>query len=575
MRTTLALGAVAVSIACASAPAPAPAADLVVRSGAVFTGDEARPWVTALAVTGDRIVAVGADDDVAGLIGPRTEVIELQGRTVVPGFHDAHVHPISAGREHFGCSLTDAKSVEDILARVRACDQAKPGDGWLVGRGWDLSLFPQANPSKALLDGVVAGRPIYLEGADGHSGWLNSAGLAKAGITRDTPNPPQGVIERGADGAPSGTVREAAAMLAEEQLPKPTLDDDVRALGWAVERLHEAGITSIMDASVDEHRLLAYRALAATGPLNLRGVACVYVDPVDPDAALAQARELRERFADLPLKVTCTKIFLDGVLEGETAVLLEPYLDHPGHNAALNATPAQLQRAVALLERDGFAVHMHVIGDGAVRAALDAYQAATAANGKPGAGRTLAHLQLVHPDDASRFAALGVTANAQSLWAYPDSYIRDVNTPQVGQARVDRMYPWGTLARAGAALVGGSDWPVSSVLPLDAIEVMVRRQDPAQEDGPVLGRGEGLTLERALRAYTVDAARLFGAGGDVGVLRAGARADLVVLDRALEAARATTLSEARAALTIFDGAVVYRRPAPTGAAPVAQVSAAP
>ncbi|MCC7071908.1 MAG: amidohydrolase [Deltaproteobacteria bacterium] len=565
MRLTLPLCALAASIACASAPTPTSSADLVLRSGAVFTGDDARPWVTAVALRGDRVLAVGADADVASLIGPRTELIELQGRTVVPGFHDAHVHPISAGREHFGCSLTEAKSVDEILARVRACDQAKPGDGWLVGRGWDLSLFPQANPSKALLDGVVATRPIYLEGADGHSGWLNSAGLAKGGITRDTPNPPQGVIERGADGAPSGTVREAAALLVEDQLPKPTLDDDVRALAWAVERLHQAGITSIMDASVDEQRLLAYRTLAAKGPLHLRGVACVYVDPTDPELALRNARSLRERFVDLPLRPSCAKIFLDGVLEGETAALLEPYLDHPGHRGTLNATPEQLQRTVALLEQDGFAVHVHVIGDGAARAALDAFAAATATNGRAGAGRTLAHLQLVHPDDAPRFAALGVTANAQSLWAYPDSYIRDVNTAQVGQARVDRMYPWGTLTRAGAALVGGSDWPVSSVEPLDAIEVMVRRQDPALEDGPVLGRGEGLTLDRALRAYTADAARLFGAADEVGVLRAGARADLVVLDRALEAARPTGLSEARAWLTVVDGVVVYRGSAPAGA----------
>ncbi|OGQ17594.1 MAG: hypothetical protein A2138_18430 [Deltaproteobacteria bacterium RBG_16_71_12] len=537
----------------------------MLRAGQVFTGDQDRPWVSAVALRGDRIAAVGTDNELAALVGPRTEVVELHGRTVLPGLHDAHVHPLGAGREQQGCPLSDAKSVDDILARVRACAAARPGDGWIVGRGWDLSLFPQANPHKRLLDDAVPARPVYLEGADGHSGWLNSAGLARAGITKDTPNPAQGVIERDADGAPSGTVREAAAALVEDLLPEPSLDDDVRALRWAVEQLHRAGITSIMDAGVDERRLEAYRRLADDGSLRLRGVACVVVEPVDAAAAVAKARALRARFTDLPLRPSCAKIFLDGVLEGETAALLEPYLDRPGHTGALNATQGQLDQTVTLLEADGFAVHMHVIGDAAVRAALDAYRAATLANGKPGRHRTLAHLQLVHPDDMRRFAELGVAVNAQSLWAYPDSYIRDVNLPQVGQERVDRMYPWGSLVRAGASVVGGSDWPVTTVDPLEAVEVMVRRQDPALEEGPMLGKGEGLPLETALRAYTSEAARLLGHEQEIGVLRAGARADLVVLDRALAADRPTELSEAEPWLTYFDGAVVFRAAVPNGA----------
>ncbi|MBI1949423.1 MAG: amidohydrolase family protein [Deltaproteobacteria bacterium] len=562
MRTLVASCALIAMLACATAPAPAPPADVVLRAGRVFTGDAARPWVSAVAWRGDRVVALGSDADVQPLVGAATEVIELHGRTVLPGLHDAHVHPLGAGREQQGCPLSEAKSVDDILARVRACAAARPGDGWIVGRGWDLSLFPQANPHKRLLDAAVPARPVYLEGADGHSGWLNGAGLAKAGIGKDTPNPANGVIERDADGTPSGTVREAAAALVEDQLPEPTLDDDVRALGWAVARLHAAGITSIMDASVDERRLAAWQALASKGELALRGVACIGVEPTDATAALEHARALRSRFADLPLAPSCAKIFLDGVLEGETAALLEPYLDRPDHRGTLNATQAQLDKTVALLEADGFAVHVHVIGDGAARAALDAFAAATATNGKAGRHRTLAHLQLVHPDDAPRFAALDVTANAQSLWAYPDSYIREVNLPQVGQERVDRMYPWGTLVRAGASVVGGSDWPVTTVNPLEAIEVMVRRQDPALVAGPVLGKGEELALEVALGAYTAAAARLFGHADEVGALRPGARADLVVLDAALSAERAADISDAKVWRTYVDGRAVYRADGP-------------
>lgn len=552
-------------MACRSGPPPGTEADLVIVDASLWTGsatDGGTVTGRALAIRGGAIVKVGERAEVLALAGPRTETLSLPGRLVLPGFIDGHVHPLGAGRQHLGCSLQEEKSVEAVLAKARACHEAsKAKGGFVAGRGFDLSLFPDANPHRRLLDGISAERPIYFRGADGHSGWANSAALALAGVRKDTPDPPRGKIERDADGTPSGTLREDAIDLVEKHLPEPTLDEDVGALRWAVQQLSAAGITSVMDAGIDERRAEAWLALGEKGGLDVDVVGCVVVDPAEPQKALAEARALRERFhAKHPrLRMGAAKIYLDGVLEGETAALLEPYHTHPEQKGALNATPAQLQETVALLEKDGFQVHMHVIGDAAARAALDAWAGAGQVSGAERRG-TLAHLQLVHPDDYRRFAELGVIVNAQSLWAYPDSYITDINTPQVGQGRVDRMYPWGSLARAGARVVGGSDWPVSSEDPLDAIEVMVRRQDPDQATGPVLGKDEQLGIDAALGAYTRDAAFLLYDEAKRGRIVEGLAADLVVLDADITAAPTADINHARVLFTLKDGKVVYRAP---------------
>ncbi len=565
-RALVPVAAVLATLACQTAPPPSPPADLVIVDATVWTGalpEEGPTRASALAVRNGVVVAVGDRAAVQGLIGPTTKTLSLPGRLVLPGFIDGHVHPLGAGRQHFGCSLQDEKTVDDVLAKVRSCHAAASDPkAFVFGRGFDLSLFKDANPHKRLLDEISRERPLYFRGADGHSGWANSAALALAGVTGDTPDPPHGKIERDADGTPSGTLREDAIELVEKHLPQPTLDDDVKALRWAVGRLSAAGITSIMDAGVDERRLEAYLALARAGGLDVDVVACIVVDPSDPQKALAEAQALRARFdGQHPrLRVTATKIYLDGVLEGETAALLHPYDTHPEHKGSINATPAQLDETVALLEGDGFQVHMHVIGDAAARAALDAYAFARARHNDADRRGTLAHLQLVDDADHARFAQLGVIVNAQSLWAWPDTYIVDINTPQVGAARVARMYPWGSLRRAGARVVGGSDWPVSSEDPLDAIEVMVRRQDPSKESGPMLGEGEALDVDTALRAYTREAAFLLRDEARRGRLAPGLAADLVVLDVDVTAGAPAAINDAAPAFTIKDGVVVFERP---------------
>ncbi len=534
-------------------------ADLVITDAIVWTGQSDQADASAIAIKDGVIVAVGDSDAIAAFVTDTTEKRSLPGRFVMPGMIDGHVHPLGAGRQNAGCSLQGQKTVDAILEKVKSCHESTiAAGGFVSGRGFNLSLFPQANPHKRLLDGITGDRPSYFRGEDGHSGWANSAALKLAGISKDTPNPEHGVIERDPDGEPSGTLREDAVELVEKLIPPPTLAQDLDNLRWAMAQVSALGITSIMDAGVDERRLEAYAALADAGELHADVSACVVVNPAKPDEAVAEARKMRERFSGHPrLKVNAIKIYLDGVLEGETAALLAPYHTHPEQQGAINATQDQLNESVTKLEAAGFQVHMHVIGDAAVRAALDAYAASHAAQGDLGLRGTLAHLQLVHPDDYARFKALDVSVNAQSLWAYPDTYILDINLPQVGQERVDRMYPWGSLARAGAMVVGGSDWPVSSLNPLDAAEVMVRRQDPDAATGPVLGKDENLSKIDALRAYTSAAAVLLRDEARIGTLAVGKAADIIVLDSDILSGDASAINAAKVLLTLKDGKVVY------------------
>ena len=557
--TTLAL-----ICACTGIPPPLPAAvapqgatpaDLLLLNGRVHTMDAQRSVVTAVAIRGERIVAVGDDLSVEPLRGPATRVIDLMGKLVLPGFHDAHAHPVSGGLEMNGCALDDGRTLDRLLGLVRACLAEHPGD-WLIGSGWDMSLFPAGNPSKTALDALSATRPIFLMAADGHSAWANSAALARAGIDGATPNPAKGIIERDTSGAPAGTLRESAVQLVARLIPEATPAELRAALGRATAMASAFGITSVIEASARKNTLDAYRAVLASGELPLRVVVSVAYTPATREAALALI-DVNSRGRG-QLHVDAAKIFVDGVLEGETAALLDPYLDRkPEHRGQLNLSVDELNAAVVELDARGIQVHMHAIGDRAVRAALDAVQAARTANGPGNARHHIAHLQLVHPADYPRFAALDVTANFQALWAFPDGYIVNINTPAVGKARVARMYPIGSLHRAGARIVGGSDWNASSMNPLDAIQVALTRSDPTGVRPGVLNAGERVDLDTMLAAYTINAAWLMHQEQDDGSIEVGKYADLAVLDKDLFSVPPEEINRVKVVTTIFNGRIVY------------------
>ena len=543
----------------AQAP-PVPAADLVIRNARIYTQNPQQPEAASVAILDGAIVAVGDDAATAVFVGDRTRVIDAGQGMLLPGLHDAHVHPLSSGAALLGCSLSDAMTEAAILEGLQDC-AADSDEGWLVGLDFNLGLFPNGNPHKASLDALFPERPVYLAAADGHSAWVNSRALELAGITADTPNPPQGVIERDpATGEATGTLRETAQALVSDLLPETTPEDDVAALRAALQFMHSLGITSFVDAAVGEQHWRAYRSLAEAGELQARVRTSLTHGTFSqhPGEAFEAVLARRGEYASARLNTDAVKLFVDGVLEGETAALVTPYLgDHP-HSGEINFDPEQLKDIVTRFDAMGLQVHVHAIGDLGVRTALDAFEAARARNGERDNRHHIAHLQLVHPDDFPRFAELNVSTTFQALWAYPDSYITDINLPAVGAERVERMYPVRSLQRAGARIIGGSDWSVSSVNPLDAIETALRRQDPDDLVQGTLNAREAVTLETMLAAYTRNAAWVMHQEDIVGSVEVGKRADLVLLDRDLYRIPVEDINTTAVRMTLFDGEVVYR-----------------
>jgi predicted amidohydrolase YtcJ len=542
------------AILAAACTPPRQNVELVLHNGAIYTMNPAQPQVQAIAIDGRRIVALGSDEEIARVYQGKSD-IDLKGQMVLPGFHDAHVHPAEGGIELAQCNLTDLDSIEAITAKVGECNKDSPGSGWLIGAGWNLSLFPQANPDKELLDAISTERPIFLGGADGHSSWANSKALTLAGIERETPNPHNGIIERNAKGEASGTLRESAQDIVRAVIPEPTAEARRDGLLRALKMANGFGITSFVEAAAGSEELAAYRALDSQGELTARVVASIAVTNADADALMNP----QDRGSDAKLRTDSAKIFVDGVLEGETAALLAPYLDSPGFSGNLKTSPEELTARVVALDRRGIQVHMHAIGDRAVRVALDAVEAARKANGPSDNRHHIAHLQMIDPLDRPRFAQLGVIANFQALWAFPDLYITDVNLPQVGQARVDQMYPIGDVLRAGGRIVGGSDWSVSSMNPLLAIETALTRSDPTGRTKGVLNESERVSLPDMLAAYTINGAYLMHQEKFTGSLEVGKAADVIVLERDLFKIPPEEIGEVAVTRTIFDGATVYAR----------------
>ena len=535
------------------------AADLVLINGGIYTVDAQRNWAEAAAIRDGRFVAVGDNAEIASYIGPQTRTIDLSGKMALPGFHDAHVHPTMGGYALLGCDLASEASVEAIIVKVSAC-AAESGDGWLEGHAFDLALFGQDGPHKSLLDAIETDRPIILWGSDGHNAWANSRALELVGITADTADPALGVIERDPDGSPSGTLRETAQELVRAAMPPLTLESNVEALEEGIRHLNSLGITSYIDAWVGLEDYQSYQAIDRAGKLTARvvtsltyesGFAKHYGDEFD------QVLAGRGQFASERLSHESVKLFLDGVLEGETAALLEPYVGMHGHRGELILSAEELAAAVTKFDAMGLQVHMHAIGDGAVRAGLDAIEAARRQNGASDNRHHISHLQLIHVDDIERFSSLDTAANFQALWALPDNWIMELNLPVLGEERVQGMYPVASVERAGGRIVGGSDWNVSSANPLDAIEVAIRRQDWLADDGPVLNENERVSLGTMVDAYTINAAWLMHQEDKAGSIEAGKSADIAILDSNLFEIPATGISDVRVLLTLLDGEIVY------------------
>jgi predicted amidohydrolase YtcJ len=543
-------------------------ADLAFINGGIYTVDADRSWAEAAAVRDGIFVRIGTNAEVDSLIGPQTRVVDLAGRMALPAFHDAHVHTHDGGLALTGCSLEGLSSVEAIIEKVTACARSMD-DGWLEAHAFDLSVFDEHGPHKSLLDAVSSVRPIVVWGSDYHNVWVNSVALELAGITEETPDPPLGVIERDPDGSPSGTLREEAQDMLRAAIPQPTLDMHIERLREGIRYLNSMGVTSYINGWVWRDLYRAYQVLEQSGELTARVVTSLPYESFfgqHKGEEFWQVLEERVQYESDRVSNGSVKLFLDGVLEGETAALLEPYLGPGGASGELLFEPETLNAIATRFDAMGLQLQLHAIGDRAVRAGLDAIEAARRQNGPSDNRHHIVHLQLVHGDDIPRFAQLDATANFQALWAFPDEYITKLNLPVVGAERVNRMYPIASVVRAGGRIVGGSDWNVSTPNPLAAIEVAVRRQDPAQQDGPVLNEDERVSLATMIDAYTINAAWLMHHEDLVGSIEVAKRADIVVLDRNLFAIPPTEIDEARVVETLLDGKTVWSSAAEVDAA---------
>jgi len=556
-------------------------ADVVFTGGTVYTADPAGrrvvpagsgPPASAVAVRGDRIVAVGdaADAGITDLIGSRTEVVDLRGRALLPGFQDAHVHPAFAGVTMIGCNLIGAASLDEALARISAYADQHPDKEWIAGSGWRMEWFDHGTPDRELLDQVTGDRPAYLTNRDGHGAWASSRALKLAGIDAHTPDPPDGRIERRADGTAQGTLHEGAASLVGRHIPAITLDDQVRGLLLAQQHLHARGITAWQDAIVGEYLgsadpLPAYLAAAAAGKLTARVQGALWWDRDRGAEQLPGILARREQGQAGRFRANTVKIMQDGVAESFTAGMIEPYLDSCGcqtANRGLSHVDAEeLRGYVTLLDAAGFQVHLHAIGDRAVREALDAIESAQGANGANDHRHHIAHLQVMQPCDIPRFAALGVTANVQALWAAHEPQLDELTIPFLGPERAGRQYLFGDLLRSGARLAAGSDWAVSSANPLRAIHVAVNRSLPGSAGAaaePLLP-AQSLGLAEALAAYTSGSAYVNHLD-ETGAIEPGRLADLVVLDRDPFTGPPDEIAAAAVELTYVGGEQVYAAP---------------
>lgn len=542
-------------------------ADLVFRNGAVYTVDAARSWASAVAVAGNRIVYVGTDEGAAPFIGAATRVVDLLGRMMLPGFQDSHVHPGMGGVGMTQVQLNGVFDRSEVFLLLGEYADAHPELEWIVGAGWEADAFkPSGSPDRYMLDEIVPDRPAYLTFSGTHAAWVNSRALEIAGITAATPDPQNGVITRDENGEPTGLLIDSAQDLVSRHIPPQTDQQRVDALRLAFTEITHLGITAIMDASTSDEEAADYAAVAVGGDLKLRTVLCQRYRPEgDDEQQVQEFLSQRKQFQGSALRATCIKIVNDGIIEQRTGALLAPYSDRPDIVYGPHVEATRLQHLVTRLDQEGFQVQIHAIGDRAIRESLDAFVAAREANGPRDSRHHLAHVQLIDAADIPRLRPLGVTANMTPFWAKGDDWTAIYNVRHLGPDRAKRVYLHRTLLQSGARLAWGTDWPVTSLRPLDGLEVAVTRRhlgglDPYGKTDESWAPNERITLAEAIAAYTISGAYLSFDELERGSIEVGKLADLVVLEKNLFDVPELEIHNVGTDMTVFDGRVVYEAP---------------
>lgn len=544
-----------------------PGVDIAFIHGHVHTVDPTQPRAEAVAIAGEKILAVGATDEIMALTDPSTEVVDLAGRMLLPGFQDSHCHPPSGGLDRGRCNLEDIVDRDEVFRTIRTYADTHPDVDWILGGNWSMETFPGGYPTAAELDAVVSDRPVFLPNRDGHDGWANTKAMEIAGVSASTSDPDDGRIRRDATGAPTGVFHEGAQTLILRHAPLPSAAEVEAGILVAQAHLHSLGITAWQDAIVGDDAswgpsLEPYAKLAADGRLTARVVGALWWQR---EQGVEQVEVLKERraLAAGRFRPTSVKLMQDGIIENGTAAMLEPYLDGDGSatdNSGLSfIDPEALQQAAVQLDAEGFQMHFHAIGDRGVREALDAIEAAARANGSVDPRdlrHHISHIQVIDPVDLPRFAALGVTANGQPLWACHEAQMDLLTIPAIGAARAALQYPFRRLLDSGARLAFGSDWAVSSPDPLLEMEVAVTRTDPDGKYATLMPE-ERISTDEAIHAFTMGSAYVNHLDDVSGSITPGKFADLCVVDQDLLQIDDGRLSQARVQMTVVGGETVF------------------
>lgn len=543
---------------------PAEKADVVLTNGYIYTVDAKGSVAEAMAVSGDAIVYVGSNKGAQVWIGENTRVIDLHGRMILPGLVDSHAHAADAVSEIYEVSLYGLGSVDEIRQAIRDFVAATPGLHAVKGAGWINAVFGPNGPTKDILDEIVPNIPVILYSEDYHSVWINSKTFELAGITRDTSNPEGGIIERDAEGNPSGTLRENAIDLVAGVIPDYSVNQYMEGLKYFEGMAHSYGMTTVYIPSSDETTRQALHNLDAANELTIRFPTAVNANPGDNTSAVDQLVQIREQENGGNFWIAGVKIFMDGVLEGGTAYLEEPYLYKPDRGELL-WDPQKYNEMCAALDTAGFQIHVHAIGDAATRITLDGFAYARQQNGKRDSRNMVTHLQLVNPADITRFADLNVIAVPQPYWFVVDTYYTQA-VEYVGQERADRQYPMKSFFDEGVTVASSSDYPVTIPPdPMLAIEIGVTRTVPAGNEAYVapsfiqaLNAAEDVTVAQMITSFTINGAYAVFMENEIGSLEAGKKADFIVLDQNILQIKPSEIHNTKVLLTFFNGQEVYR-----------------
>jgi predicted amidohydrolase YtcJ len=510
---------------------PAQAATLF-SGGAIWTGSAD---TDALLVADGVVRAVGAQARTLASQTDAVDYVDLDGGFLMPSFGDGHAHPLYGGLESVGPAVRGCASVDEIVLAVKQFAADNPAEEWIVGASYDSSLAPDGLFDSRWLDAAVPDRPVVLRAWDYHTVWCNSAAIERAGITADTPDPVLGEIPHRADGSVLGTLREwGATDLVSAVMPDRDETLRVSALGTAADYFLARGVTWVQDAWVEPADVATYLAAARTGALRMRFNLALYADPRHFDAQVAQFAESRrqvEQTGSPLLTANTVKFFADGVIENETGALLAPYCSGLHSHGMRTWEGDSLAEAARRVDELGLQIHIHAIGDAAIRQALDAIEYTLARNPPRDRRPVIAHVQLADDADLGRFAELGIIPNMQPLWAQMDALMTVLTLPRLGIERSEKQYRMRSLTTSGARLALGSDWPVSSGAPLEGIAVAASRRTETGDPEGGWTPQEILPIEQTLAAYTAGVAYQAFAEGNWGIIAPGASADLVWLDR--------------------------------------------